>query len=186
MKIKDIIKLASLMANRQEWIDYLDGKTQDIGAEVTNQIDNLVGLAHLVINELATTYIPMVKTKIVNSSGEKIYFSKLDDKLLKIRSVYLSDGTSVSFTQTPDYILVNHLTVTVEYEYSPPTYLLEQEIGFYEKDVPARVIAYGLLAELAICEGRFDQAVTFHKRYVASIELLCLPKNSKIRQRSWV
>ena len=185
MQIKDIIKMAALMSNRKEIIDYIDGNTQNVGVETPTQVDNMVGLTNLVINELATTYIPMVKTKTVNSVGGKIYYSRLDDKILKIRSVFLNDGTSVNFTQMPEYILLNHLTVTVEYEYSPPTYLIDQEIGYAEKDVPARVIAYGLLAELAISEGRFDDAVTFHKRYVSSIELLCLPKNSMIRKRSW-
>ncbi|MBE5736803.1 MAG: hypothetical protein E7348_00175 [Clostridiales bacterium] len=186
MQIKDIIKMAALMINRKEIIDYLDGNVQNVGVETSTQVDSMVGLANLVINELATTYIPMIKTKSISSVGGKIYYSRLEDKILKIRSVYLKDGTSVNFTQMPEYILLNHVTVDVEYEYSPPTYSIDQEIGYMEKDVPARVIAYGLLAELAISEGRLDDAVAFHKRYAASVELLCLPKNSKIKQRSWV
>lgn len=186
MQIKDIIKIAALMINRKEIIDYIDEINSDkIGVETPSLVENMIGLSNLVINELATTYIPMVKTKKVNSEKGRIYYSNLGDKVLKIRSVYLDDGKSLDFTLMPEYILINHATVYVEYEYSPPTYLIEQEIGFTEKDVPARVLAYGLLSELAISEGRFDDAVAFHKRYVNSIELLCVPKNSMIKQRSW-
>ena len=102
-----------------------------------------------------------------------------------MRSVYSLNGNAMDFTQTHEYMVVQNLQVVVEYEYCPPTYQLDEQIGYAEKDVPARVIAYGLMAEFALCEGRFDEAITHHKRYVDNLATLCCPKNANIKKRSW-
>ena len=75
--------------------------------------------------------------------------------------------------------------LVVEYQYSPTNYALEDEIGYTEKDISSRVIAYGVASEVCIIEGEFEQAVMHHKRYVDEIALLTMPKNAMIKQRSW-
>lgn len=186
MQIKEIIKIAAIMLDRKEIVDYLDGKTQNASQEVLDKVNTMIELTNLVINELACSFVPMVKIKSLNSNGRKIYYSTLGDKLIKIRAVYSNDDSPISFKVKPEYVEVNEEKVKVEYEYVPPKYLLEEKIGYEEKDISSRVLAYGLLAELGIVEGRFEEATASHDRYVEGVRAVRLPKNNTIKKRGWV
>ncbi len=185
MQIKDIIKAAALMLNRKEIVDYVDGKVSEVTSEVIDKVESMVGLTNLVLNELSGSYIPMVKTKMLTAENGEIEYSKIDDKVIKICSVRLASGEQIDFELGTESLIVAHSNVEVEFNYLPPEYTLTEEIGYKDKDIPVRVIAYGVMAELAICEGKFDEAVTYHKRYVDSLAQICLPKNSTVKARRW-
>ena len=186
MQIKEIIKIAAIMLDRKEIVDYLDGKTQSVSQEITNQINTMVELTNLVIDELARSFVPMVKIKEVNANGRKIYYSTLGDKIIKIKAVYSNDDSPISFNIKPEYVEVDEPIVKVEYEYLPSKYSLEEQTGYTEKDISSRVLAYGLLAELGIVEGRFDEATASHDRYVEGVKAVRFPKNNTIKRRGWV
>ena len=65
-------------------------------------------------------------------------------------------------------------------------YALSDTIGYTEKQVGKRILAYGLCAEFSIAEGRFNEAVTWHKRYVDALSEICLPENSYIKARRFM
>jgi hypothetical protein len=185
MQIKDIIKAAALMLNRKEIVNYIDGKVSEVTSEVVDKVESMVGLTNLVLNELSVSYVPMVKTKILMAENGEIEYSKIDEKVIKICSVRLPKGEQIDFELGTESLIVAYSNVEVEFNYLPPEYTLTDEIGYKEKDISARVIAYGVMAELAICEGKFDEAVTYHKRYVDSLSQICLPKNSTVKARRW-
>lgn len=185
MQIKEIIKISALLLGRTNVIDYLDQK-ENCGEDALPTVNTFVGLSNLVINELACTYIPMCKTETVNVEGGKLYYGQLSERALKIRAVYNEDGKSVSFSEKPEYIDCPYSQVSVEYEFAPSNYGLEDEIGYMEKDVPARVIAYGVAAEFCISEGLFEQAITHHDRYVFALSEICVPKNATIKRRGFI
>ncbi len=185
MQIKEVIKIAALMLNRKEIIDYVDGDTENVGVEVVNLVDIMTGLTNLVINELACSYIPMMKSDTLKTEKGKIYYDKLSEKVIKICSVFSDSGKLIEFTQTPEYLAVDSSIVTVNYEYSPHNYSFDEEIGYTERDISSRVLAYGLMAELALCEGRFEEGVAQQKRFVDCVCELCVPKSVTIKKRSW-
>ena len=173
------------MLNRKEIVDYVDGKVSEVTSEVIDKVESMVGLTNLVLNELSGSYIPMVKTKMLTAENGEIEYSKIDDKVIKICSVRLASGEQIDFELGTESLIVAHSNVEVEFNYLPPEYTLTEEIGYKDKDIPVRVIAYGVMAELAICEGKFDEAVTYHKRSVDSLAQICLPKNSTVKARRW-
>ena len=186
MTIKDVLKITALMIGRGDVIKYLnDDQTASVGVDTVDSVNVLVGLANLVINELSCTYIPMVKLETVSVESGKIYYGNLSEKVLHVREVYSSLGTPVSYTETAKYIAVDLNKVDVEYEYAPKTLGIDEQTGYEEKDVPARVLSYGVAAEFAISEGRFDDAVTFHKRYVDALSEILVPKNVTVKKRSF-
>jgi len=186
MNIKEILKITAVLLNRENVIGYLNGNVNSISNETLVTVNNMTSLANLVINELSTTYIPMVKIEKVNSSAGKVEHKQLSERVLKIINVYDQSMNNCSFTVTAEYLKVNKSVVNVEYEYLPSNYGLDDEIGYNEKDVSPRVLAYGVCAEFSISEGRFDEAVLWHKRYVDAVSEICLPKNTTLKQRSWV
>ena len=116
----------------------------------------------------------------------KIYFNTLSSNLLHIREVYSVNGEPVPYTQTAKYLSVDSKEVCIEYEYAPKSVGLEEETGYEEKDVPSRVLAYGVAAEFSISQRMFDEAVTFHKRYVDALSEILTPKNVTVKKRSFV
>ena len=184
MTIKDVVKITALMTGRNDIVDYLNGK--QTGADAADSVSTLEGLTNLVVNELSCTYIPLVKVESVIVTLGKVYFSSLMEKVLHVKGVYSPQGKAVPYTQTAKYLSVDLMNVDIEYEYVPKTLKLEDEIGYEEKDVPSRVLAYGVAAEFAISERRFDEAVTYHKRYVDALEEMLTPKNLMIKKRSFI
>lgn len=185
MRIKDIIKAAALMLNRKEIIDFINGQTEGVSDETYEKVQSMVGLTNLVLNELSVSYLPMVKSKTFTTENGKIEYSKFEDMVIKICNVSLPTGEQIDFEVGAESLVVAHPKVIVEYNYIPPEYMVDEQVGYDETDIPCRVIAYGVMAELSIAEGKFDEAVTYHKRYVDSISQICLPKNTTIKARRW-
>lgn len=184
MTVKEVIQTTAIMIGRNDIVDYFNGKSS--GTDTVENVSSLEGLVNLVINELSCTYIPLVKVETVIVTLGKVYFSDLSEKILHVRGVYSQHGKAVPYTETAKYLSVDMDKVDIEYEYTPKLLKLDDQIGYDEKDVPTRVLAYGVAAEFAISERRFDEAVTFHKRYVDALSEMFAPKNSIIRQRSFI
>ena len=184
MSIKDIVKNAALLLGRENVVDYFNGGSAN--DETLRIVNNMTGLINLVISELACTYIPMVKKEKVNVSRGKVYYKDLTENALQILNVFDERGNEVYYEISAEYLTVSNGTVVVEYEHSPHNYGLDDQIGYDEKTVCANVLAYGLCAEFCISEGRFEQAVMWHKRYVDALYEICTPKNTRVKQRRWV
>ena len=183
MKIKDVIKNCALLLGKQNVLTYLDGGQTD-GVTIAT-VNNMTSLVNLVINELACTYIPMVKSETVLATDGKIYYTELTERALKVLSVTDIHGDEIDAKITPEYVKIKGSSATIEYEFLPPNYGLEDQFNFSNTQVTERVLSYGLSAELCISEGRFDEAVTWHERYVQEISIICCPKNTLLKQRRW-
>lgn len=186
MTVKEIVKTAASLLSREDVVGYLSGETDAAGEDTLPTINTLVTLINLVISELAGTYIPMVKREEVNADGGKVYYTSLKDTPLKIKKVFDNYGKEIFFSDNALYIEVNEKNVVVEYEFVPPNYGLDENIGYTEKDVSVGTLAFGLLAEYSICKCAFDEAVMWHKRYVDGVNATRKPKNVTTKKRSWL
>lgn len=170
------------------WKDgYYDDGTE-ISSETYEAVNLVVNLSNLVINELACTYVPMVIEEQLSFVKGKAFYKDFSKRAVKILGVKDPSGVQLDFDDKPEYVQVpfrTNQTLSVEYQYSPDNYSIMDKIGYTEKDVSARVIAYGIASEYFIYQGDFEKAVIYHKRYVDEISMLTLPKNAKIKQRSW-
>ena len=185
MTIKEIVRSAAYMLGKTDVVSHLDGNT-NVGSETLQSTSLLANLCTLVLDELSSTYLPMVKKETVSSSSGKYPFNQFREKVIKVVAVYNMDGEKIDFSLDEHYVLTNASKCTIEYEYAPKNYTLEDTIGYSEMDVAVSILAYGVAAEYSISQELFEQAVMYHKRYVDAIAEICLPKNKKIKARSWV
>lgn len=185
MTVKEIVKTAAALLSREDITDYLSDKGTGAVKETMPSINVMVTLVNLVISELAGTYIPMVKSEKMNVVGGKIYYTEFSSTPLKVKGVYDDKGRELSYVETALYLQVNASSVVVEYQFVPPNYGLEEEIGYTEADVSCGALAFGLAAEYSICKGAFDEAVMWHKRYVESVNAAKKVKNATVKKRSW-
>lgn len=186
MTVKEIIKLTATLLNREDLKRYIDGESFQPDSDTKKAIDRLVELTNLVINELSLSYVPMVKTESINSSVGKIYYSNLKESALTIIEVLDGNGHSLDFNERAEYLETHSSAKTIKYSYIPKNYSFEGIIGYTEKDIPIRCLAYGLSAEFCLTEGEFDQAVLFHGKYIDVLKEICLPKNGFCKRRSWL
>ena len=184
MTVKEIVLNACLLLSREEEKDYLlNGKNES--DEIVKNIDKFVKLTSLVINELAHTYIPLIHSEEVVGTG-KIFYRNLQKTPLKIVNVLNERGEKFEFAEHNEFFTAPKGKITVEYECLPSEFNVDSQIEYSEKDVPARVITYGLVSEILLTECNFSEAVMWHKRYVSALEEIVLPKNKSIKKRSWL
>jgi len=185
MTVKDVLKSASNMLSRQDVCAYLDGANQG-GQDTLPTIGIMTSLLNLVVSELAGTFIPMVKREEIDATDGKIYFTALTERCVKILSLRDQKGVEINYVHTPEYMQLSAQKVVVEYEYIPPNYGLEDQIGYDQNQVSVGTLAYGLCAEYSISKGCFDEAVMWHDRYVQSVCEHRKLKNGMVKKRSFV
>lgn len=183
MKIKDIIKLASTYLNREEILSYLDGNTDSADENLLIQLDTFTRCANIVISELASTYLPLIKNEEFTTEFGKAYYKDFTERALSIKGVYDSKMKEVDYSVRTEYIETNVKKGVVCYQYVPGNYGLDDDIGYTEKDITPRILCFGVLGEFCLTERRFDESVMWRNRYVDEIASLVLPKNKSIKQR---
>lgn len=185
MTIREIIGTVATFTGRKDLKTVIETGEGYYGESVSYAAEKLTELANLVIDELACSYIPAVTAEDLKSTGGRIYYKDFTKTPLKVLKVSDLQGNRLDFSYSPEYITVNVQSAAVEYEFLPEAYKIDDEICYSEKDVPKRVLAYGVTAEFCITEGDFDEAVTWHKRYIDALSDICLPKNKNVKARRW-
>lgn len=183
MNIKDVIKTSALLLNREDVVNYLNLGQGDL--ETLSTVNKLTSLVNLVISELASTYVPMIKVEQVVVKNGNVLYTNLSERVLGIVDVRDTNNVQLNFEVKANGIEVKAERVVVEYEFLPPNFDLGDIVNFSNARVDERVLSYGLIAEFCITEGRFEEAVTWHKRFVEELSLICCPKNVNTKQRRW-
>lgn len=186
MKLKDIIKLSAVYLGRENVVSYLESNTSTTDGNLLSAIDTFTRCANLVIAELSTSYVPLLKKETLQAENGKIYFSSLTETALEIVKVTDENGKEVDFIYKPDRIETDLSALNIEYKYLPSNLGLNDIVGYTERQVPSRIIAYGIAAEFSLCERAFDESVLWHNRFTSSLSLLLSPKNVKIKERSFI
>ncbi len=188
MTVQEIIINTGVLLGRRDIIDYYADQL-NFGEQTYEDVLMLVKVINLVVNELASTYFPLIKEKEVTFYNGSISYGDLEDKIVRILDVYDSRGNKVAFTDDVEYIRINDTskktTLTVVYQYLPEEYYEDSTIDYYEKDIPTKVLSCAVASEFCLSQGRFEEAVMHHKRYMAGIQEIKSPKNGFIKGRSW-
>ena len=171
--------------NLTDVTEYLGSESPASDPTALGKIDALTRLSNLVISELAASYAPMVCTETVTTSNGRIVFSDLAHNVTRILSVKNQFGHDAEFRLYPEYLKVFGGEYTVEYEYAPANYGLNDSVGF-KSEITAALLGYGVAAEYCVTQGRFEEAILWRKRYTAGVERVALPKSAHMKGRCWL
>ena len=185
MTIKDVLKTSSVFLNLIDVSAYLDADGGTPSSATLSNVDLLTRLSNLVISELASSYVPMICSETVSTQNGKIVFANLTHNATRILSVKNEFGHDAEFKLYPEYAKVFGGTYTVEYEYAPSNYGINDAVGFNGK-ITAALLGYGVAAEYCVTQGRFEEAVLWRKRYTEGVERVVLPKSREIKGRCWL
>ncbi len=183
MTVKEIVRLSAIYLNKENVVRYID---DGVDNDALSAVNTLTVCANIIINEIATSFVPMTTREQVEIKNGRVYFSDLSQTPLEIIGVYDNSGDKLSFKSDGESIKIAATATCIEYKYLPPNYGLTDKIGFKDTDVSLRLMAYGTVAEYSLIERAFEESVTWRNRYVDALSAISLPQNKTVRARSFV
>lgn len=185
MTVKEILSSCATCLGREEIVKYLNNTAMEVHSETVNSVATMVSLLNMVLCELASTYVPMVKTEKITFTNGRFLIASLQEYAIEIQGLYDDYGQNIYYKTIGEFISSSASQATICYHYVPNNYDLEDTIGYTEMDVSKMTLACGLAAEFSISEGSFNEAVMWHKRYVDGVSSVFKPKNARIKSRCW-
>ena len=174
MTMKEITALAETL---------LGLKTPASEEEAALREKELLAAANLVVNELASEYLPLVRTETQTARGGKIYYSALAEQPIEILAVRrIGEERRAEYRVMPVYIALQNGTYEVEYRYYPREKTAETACDYDETRLAKRVIAYGTAAEYCLMRGLYEECSLWDERFKDSLAGYCRPKRLRIRR----
>ena len=178
MKIKDVVKKTAVLLDREDVAFFIDNGYADQNDSVKRDVAAFVTAVNFVINELATEYIPALKTERVTAVSGKVFFSALRYAVTEINKVEDENGNEVNFKVFPEYLSVEGDTVYVSYVAQPSFSDLDEQVVYEESALPLYVIAYGAAAEICMIQGRFDEAKEWKEKFEKGVSAIVKPAST--------
>ena len=185
MQLKEIIRSSALYLGLSDVSEYLENGGE-CGEETLKTLNIMTRLGNLIISELASTYVPMLHTENISSVSGKIYFTALTFEAVKILKAETPFGDRADFKIFPEYMELKDGVYSVTYEYIPSNYGITDVIGYKTGDVPACALSYGLCAEYCLTQCRFEEAVSWRKRFIQAMEKFLTPKSRVAKGRAFI
>ncbi|HEY8443799.1 MAG TPA: hypothetical protein VIL24_03265 [Clostridia bacterium] len=179
MVLKDILieaatllKLDNVLALKE-----LGGEGEDEQAK--KDLELLKTCVNLVINEIASDYVPLKTVEQVLVKNSKIPYVNLSKTALNIKSVKDAYGQKRYFKVYPSYIYTDCEGVChIEYAYLP-AYVedLDERIEYQNSKITARIIALGAAREYCLIMSMYEEAQTWNARFKESLSNACRQNN---------
>jgi hypothetical protein len=188
MEIINILKNACVFLQKDELLETTElGGAESSTTSQQKELSLLLRCLNLVYNQVATDYIPLIKTeRFLPSSGE-VLFTSFYKKVLDIRKIVDKDGIKASYKLYPDRISTIDEEISVTYSYEPDELTgLESIMESFSEKLTERVMAYGVAMEYSFISGLHDDASIWEKRFKDGL-LIASRKKSEIRlpARRW-
>ncbi len=184
-QVKELIKEAMRLIGRFDAADNYGtvDETDEHGAIAKS----LLYCFNAVADELTRHYFPVTAVESVSDTDGKLYFSSLNNPLLKVYSLTDSRGYKVKFEQFPDRMefLGSDLTLKYAALHSPCE---ENDDCDLDKRMGEKLITYGMVAEYCLIIGECSLAEQWENRYRRELDrsLADLPNGGYLPPRRWV
>lgn len=183
MTVKDVVLLAAKLLGCEDDVRYY---IEDEDEEYAQKAEMLLYCFHLVENELAVDYFPLMAEQEINTQTGKIAFSNFPNVIARIIKVTDKNGNSIAYQLFPDYLMTQTGKVKVLYSYTPAEKSWDENIDF-TLYVSGRLFAYGIAAEYCTVLGRFEEANVWDEKYKDAIESAYRAQSGgKLPSRRWV
>mgnify|MGYP005802189387 FL=1 len=183
MLVKDIIALACDFTENSDLKKALE-ENEALTDEQNVLCDSLVKCFNLVNNEIASEYIPHIKSETIKTQDFRIDFSSLSYSPCQIISVRDTAGRMVKFKVFDDYIIAMANVVEVVYTTLPHELTLQSQ---FSSVLPERVYAYGIAREYYFLQTLFDDADIWEERFKNTLQVLQRKRSDTVMpRRRWL
>lgn len=189
MKVGKILSLAAFMSGNNELSEKLDMATAgnyEFTEEESCEVKNLIECYDITVSELNDERLPLLYKETLTSSDGKFYYGTFEKTPLEIKSVYKSD-IPLKFKVYPKFFTCGENECTVEYNYLVKSVKsLDEECVYDGTAITPRIIAEGVVSELYITLGMFEEALMWRDRYLGSVAKVVLKRKVEpIKPRGW-
>ena len=183
MKVREVVSLAAELVGVAETLEtHLSGESEE-----EKRLENkLLHCFHIVENEVALDFLPLVAEDEVDSVAGVISFSNLTKKAVRILKIMDESGEAVKYESYPQYVKTLPGKVVVRYAYAPEEKTLDSEAEVHSS-ASVRLLAYGVASAYCLQEGLYAEAATWEKKYKGAVIAAYKASPAKvIRSRRWV
>lgn len=183
MKVKDVILLAAEEIGIGEKVK---GYLSTASTEGERETKELLRCFHLVENEVALDYLPLLAEDTILTTTGDICFSELSCVPVRVFSVREERGERAAYDLFPDKIKTGKSAVyTVTYSYMPKKKELDDEAE-YKQAVSERLLSFGVAAEYCTANGLYEEAKVWNEKYKDAIKAAYRQKRCRVmRTRRW-
>lgn len=188
MTAKEIIKNVCTYLGKEELLNssFFETDGQEPTKEQTKQINKMIDCLNYITEELATEYLPILKTKEVTLNSGAITLKEIDSKLQEIISVKTLNGKTLRYIIANDKMICLATRVVISYKVYPETITFTSSAENFGGKISARVIAYGVASEYCFLEMLYDDATLWESRYKNALLVASRKKGEiKLKKRGW-
>ncbi|MBR2441985.1 MAG: hypothetical protein IKB20_02850 [Clostridia bacterium] len=183
MIVKKILYAAAKMLGIGMEVEaYFENDTADFEREG----ESLLQCYNLVEKELALDYFPLNAEDTLFTLTGRVEFSKFAHAPVRILEVKNENGQKLDFELFPAYLKAQAGSLTIVYTYSP-----EEKGAFdeceYGSSVSETMFMYGTMAQYALLQGMYEEALVWDKKYKKAIEnTYTMHSCKRLQSRRWV
>ena len=183
MKVKEVVSLAAEFVGVGDVLQAHFSAASEEGEVIENK---LLQCFHVVENEVAIDFLPLIAEDEINSSTGVILFSELTKKAVRILKVMDESGEAVKCEVHPQYVKTLPGRLTVRYAYAPEQKTLTKEVEAHSS-ASVRLLAYGVASAYCLNEGLYEEGAVWEKKYKQAVLAAYKASPAKVmRSRRWV
>ncbi len=189
MNAKNILKISSLFLNLSDEFEAFIEKTAEPNAENEKEFNTLLKCLNLVLDELASDYLPILHKQQVFVENNKIYLDDLQKSLKEVFAVRIpSNLKKVEFKQFPGFIEVKgNGFLEIIYSINPDYLEIDSEADYFNGRVSDKCFALGVASEYSFINGFYEEAEIWDKRFKDSLINACRKKSEiSLPKRRWL
>ncbi len=187
MTVKEILKIASTLLGRGDIKTYFEGGAIDDYIRIEEDANLLLDCYNLVEEEISTDYYRLKHTQSFTVSNGVVKCSEFLYNPLAILKVLDKFGSSIDAQVKPDGVYTDKRQITVIYSYLPNKKGIDGVSEFKLTPISPRILAYGTVTEYCLVKGMYEEAVTWHKKFINSLTTCMANKKvNKIKERKWI
>lgn len=180
MTVKNILKMAIIFLGLDELL--ATNIFSENGTEPTEYeqktLDELIRCLNLVLEEIATEYVPIKDEKEVVFINKLCDISSIDEKFFEAISVSVN-GKNIDFLERDNFLIANASKAVVRYKKYPEELDISSSFSLFNKRLSPRIVAYGVSMEYSFIKTLSDEGAIWEKRYRDGLNSISTEKKGK-------
>lgn len=188
MTAKEIIKNVCIYLGKEDLLasSFFEHNGEELSKENQKDIEKIVKCLNDVTEELATQYIPILKTKEVELKQGTIDVYAIDDNIFEIVAVKTLSGRTLRYVVSGNKMVCLASKAKITYKVYPEQINADGEAESFGGKISARIIAYGVASEYCFLDMLYDDATLWESRYKNALLNVQRKKGEiKMKKRGW-
>ena len=184
MKAKEILKNVCVYLGYDDLAEAIE--TGNVSEPNEKKLNKMLKCLNLVVGEIASEYLPVIKQKDVKLTNGQIDVYQIDEYIQEIISIKDKFGRNLKYKYTKDKVVCLASNVQITYKVYTKDIGLEDDVESFGGRLSERVIGYGVASEYAYLQMLYDDASIWENRYKNAL-LNCTRKKGeiKLKKRGW-